>query len=273
MEAFLSRQKPLFAVSSLLLIFMLIQSLGGVLFPWLYHDSKAITASWRGNDLVTLFIAIPVFFSAIFYTLKASVFARYTWFSMLSYAFYNNCYYLFGASLNAFFLVYIAIFILSLISILIVASNYSQLPLENDFKPSAALRLVVSGSLILFGGIITGMWLTEYVKFLFYGISPVIPGMNEGYSLVAALDLSIQVPLMFIGAFMLLRRKAIGYLISFISTISNTVYIVILLAFSPFAEMAGIEKAWDGFMLFLPLFILCFVSSVLFIRSTRTELK
>ncbi|MHC1774943.1 MAG: hypothetical protein AB9834_05960 [Lentimicrobium sp.] len=273
MEAFLTRGKPLFAISFALLTFMIVQSLGGIIISDLYYDSDEIIASWRGNDLVTLFIAVPVFILAIIYTQKASVFAKYTWFAMLFYTFYNNCYYLFGASLNYFFFIYIAIFILSLISILIVAANFYILPIESDFNSSNTLRIAVVISLFIFGIIMSGMWVSEYVKFAFYGIKPVIPGMNEGYRIVAAMDLAIQVPVMFIGAVMLWRRKALGYLLSFVSTISNTVYIVVLLVFCPFAEKAGLVKAWDGFLLFFLLFILCLISSTLFFRNTLQKVS
>lgn len=273
METFLKRGKPLYAISLALLIVMLVQALGGMLIPDLYNDGTEILASWRGNDLVTFFVAVPVFFWAIMVTQKKSVFAKYTWFAMLFYIFYNNCYYLFGASLNHFFFIYISIFILSIISILIVTANFYNLSIDSDFHDSKILRLVVVFSLIIFGIIMSGLWINEFLKFAIYGTKPVIPGMSEGYSLVAAMDLTTQVPVMFIGAVMLWRRKPLGYLLSFVSTISNTIYILVLLVFCPFAERAGLVKAWDGFPLFFSLFILCLISTILFYRNINRKVS
>jgi len=269
METFIKKTEPLFAFSSVLAIFMFIQSAGGMFFPNLYHDSNEIIASWRGNDLVTLFAAIPMFIFALIYSQRESVFAKYVWFSMLFYAFYNNCYYLFGASINYFFFVYIAIFILSLISLLIITANYHALTIESNFTKSKTLRVFVVFTLLIFGSIMTVMWVSEWLKFVIYGSKPVIPGMNEGYSLVAAMDLTTQIPVMFIGAVLLWRRKALGYLLSFVSTISNTVYLLVLIVFCPFAEKAGIVKAWDGLPLFSTLFVLCLGSSILFFKNTK----
>ncbi|HPS61518.1 MAG TPA: hypothetical protein PLK82_00575, partial [Bacteroidales bacterium] len=225
-------------------------------------------ASWRGNDLVTLFIAIPVFTWALLYSQAGSVVAKYVWFAMLFYGFYNNCFYLFGASVNPFFIVYVAISVSSLICIILVAANYHMLQIEKNFTLSKTLRIVIGSVLFLFGGIIMAMWVSEWLRFVLYGIKPVIPGMNEGYGLVAAVDLTIQVPVMFTGAVLLWRRKPLGYLLSFVSTVANTIYLLVLIAFCPFAEKAGLSKAWDGLPMFGSQFVLCLVSSILFFRNT-----
>lgn len=273
METFIKKKQPLFRLSTALVILMLIQSLGGMLIPNLYHDSEEVIASWKGNDLVTLFAAVPILICALIYSQRGSVFAKYTWFSMLFYTFYNNCYYLFGASLNYLFFVYIAIFILSLISILIVAANYYSLSVENDFIKSRALKITVTASLLIFGTIMAGMWISEWIDFVVNGTKPTIPGMNEGYGLVAAMDLGTQIPVMFIGAVLLWKNQPLGYLLSFVSTISNTVYLLVLVVFCPFAEKAGLVKAWDGLPLFASLFVLCLVSTILFYRNINKVIQ
>jgi hypothetical protein len=269
METFITRKEPLFKITLSLNVLMIIQALGGFVIPYLYRDSKEVIASWRGNDLVTLFVAVPVILWAVLCSQKKSVFAKYVWFAMLFYIFYNNCFYLFGASLNYFFFIYIAIFVLSITAILIAASHYYNLNIIRDFQQSKSLRIVVVCSLFLFGVLMAGLWIGEWIQFALFGTKPTIPGMDEGYSLVATMDLTTQIPIMFTGAVLLWRNKPLGYLLSFISTASNTVYLLVLLAFPPFAERAGLTKAWDGFPMFSFILILCVISTIMFYRNIR----
>lgn len=269
MKLLFARQSSLFKITITLLILLLVQSATGFFFPLLYRDSTEVVASWRGNDLITLFVAVPVLIAAIVFTGRNSVFAKYTWIAMLFYIFYNNCYYLFGASLNLLFFVYVSIALLSAAALILVIANFHQLTPECDFKQSSLLRSIVVISLLLFGSLMAGLWIFEWIQFALHGTKPEIPGMSEGYQLVAAMDLTTQLPVIFTGAFLLWKNKPLGYVLSFVATVSNSVYILVLLAFCPFAEQAGLSKAWDGFPLFFSILILCVISSILFYRNTE----
>ena len=76
----------------------------GLAFPGLYRDTDWIRAAWYGNDWVTLAAAAPLLWIASARAARGSVRGLLLWMGIAGYAVYNYAFYLFGAALNAFFL-------------------------------------------------------------------------------------------------------------------------------------------------------------------------
>ncbi len=86
------------APSLALLIMMLTAALIGAIHPEVYRDNALVSAGWRGNDLVTIFLAVPLLAISIIFS--RSPHARLILAGMLVYGFYNSAFYLFGAAYN-----------------------------------------------------------------------------------------------------------------------------------------------------------------------------
>src|SRR5688572_22702903 len=88
-------------------------SLGGLFIPDLYNDNESIKTSWFANDMVTILIALMLIVS-ISIQKRGDERGLLVWMGLMLYMFYNYAFYLFGAKFNEFFLIYVALFSLSL---------------------------------------------------------------------------------------------------------------------------------------------------------------
>jgi len=101
------------ALAALAAALMAVQAATGMAFPGLYRDVGFALDAWRVNDPVTLFIAVPLAFASLALARRASPRALLVLLGTMQYALYNYAIYLFGATLNAHFLLYVAAFVAS----------------------------------------------------------------------------------------------------------------------------------------------------------------
>ncbi|TVR58305.1 MAG: hypothetical protein EA426_10390, partial [Spirochaetaceae bacterium] len=76
---------------------MVIQSLSGIIFFYLYRDGSFALQAWRINDPVTLGLAVPVLAVSIVLSRRESLRGFLLMLGVMQYAFYNYAFYLFGA--------------------------------------------------------------------------------------------------------------------------------------------------------------------------------
>ena len=62
-------------LSITVIVLAIIASLGGILANNIYRDNEIIKAVWLGNDIVTLFIVIPIMIGALFFSLHNSFYS------------------------------------------------------------------------------------------------------------------------------------------------------------------------------------------------------
>jgi hypothetical protein len=121
-----------------------LQAVLGLVLQREYRDVPWITATWFGNDWITLLAAVPTMTLALVRMRNGSPRWLLVWLGMLAYVAYNYCFYLFGAALNAFFPLYVAAVLLATVllvralaridAVSVVASFSTDTP----FAPSAA---------------------------------------------------------------------------------------------------------------------------------------
>jgi hypothetical protein len=64
------KSKTPYTLSILIAVFATIASAGGLLLPGLYRDNMFVTSAWMGNDVITLFLAVPILVMAMVYALS-----------------------------------------------------------------------------------------------------------------------------------------------------------------------------------------------------------
>ena len=89
-------------------LLMLVQSIMGLLIPGEYRDAEWVKTAWFGNDWVTLIVAVLFLLIGFVGSARGSVRGLLLWLGIIGYAAYNYAFYLFGAALNSFFLLYVA---------------------------------------------------------------------------------------------------------------------------------------------------------------------
>ena len=194
-----------YILSAVLAALMVVQSVLGLIFPGRYRDVEWIRLTWFGNDWVTLAVGVPLLVASLLLARRGSVRGLLLWLGMLGYGAYNYAYYMLGAALNAFFPLYIAALLLSVITLILVLSRIDVAEIAASFRPKMPVRLV-GGYLVFVAVGLALVWMVMWAAYIFAGQpTPIEP---EAFKLVAALDITIMVPALALGGVLLWRRNA-----------------------------------------------------------------
>jgi hypothetical protein len=234
------RAKPAtaFALSAIIAVLTVVAAAGGLIIDDLYRDNAFATSAWRGTDLVTLVVAVPLLIAALILSLRGSVRAQLVWLGMLDYTLYNYAYYLFGTAFNRFFLIYVALFTLSMLALIFALANVEVKETRQRFRDRTPVRWIAGYMLFVAAGI-GGLWIAQSLSFVVTGQVPeFIRRVDHPTSVVFALDLSLVVPFLILGAIWLWKRQPWGYVLAAILSVKGTVYMLTLVVLSTGAMTA-----------------------------------
>jgi hypothetical protein len=238
--------KPLkisYILSYILLFLALIASAGGIFMEGLYRDAEWIKNAWFGNDVVTLVIAVPLLALALWFARKGSVRAVILWMGLLSFLLYNYAFYLFGAAFNWFFLLYVALFSLSMYALILglgnldVAAIVKEVQWKASFKWISIFLVFISLPLAIVEG-------SQCIGFITHGKVPEAP------ALIFALDLSMVVPITALAALLLWRKHPWGYLLGTIMLVKAFAYGLVLCVTTAAVVSFSTNGKWDPLMPF-----------------------
>ena len=241
---------------------------GGLLLPGLYRDNLWVTSAWRGNDLVTLAVAVPLLLGASI-AARGSRRALLVQLGMLAYLVYGYAFYLFGAAFNRFFLVYVAIFSLSTVALLFAAHGADVEAVAREFRSRTPARLV-AGWLLLTGGGLGAAWVAQCLESAIAGTIPrVVEDSGHPTGIVFALDLSWLVPAFLLAGLWLWRRRPWGFVLGAIVSIKGATYTLALAASSVVAARAGVAGAAAEIPLWLSLSGVSLLACALLLGNMR----
>jgi hypothetical protein len=235
--------KAAYVLSIIIVVLSLISALGGIFLDNLYRDNTFVTSAWHGNDLITLFVAVPGLVAALLLMKRGSQRAQLVWLGMLDYMLYNFAFYLFGASFNRFFLLYVVLFALSIYALVFALLGIDVKAISQKFSTKTPVKFV--GGYMLFVAIgLSTVYIAQSLGFVATGQVPqIVTKTGHPTSIVFALDLSLLIPALILGAIWLLKRQPWGYVLAAISTIKGATYTLVLTAGSIVAANAGVPGA------------------------------
>ena len=239
------RTKPTtaYVLSAIIVILTVVAAAGGLFIDDLYRDNAFATSAWQGTDLATLVLAVPILVAALIFSLRGSFRAQLIWLGMLDYMLYSYAYYLFGAAFNAFFLIYVALFTLSIFALIFGLAKVDTKGIGQRFRDSTPVRWIAGYMLFVAAGI-GGLWIAQSLSFVITGQVPeFISKVAHPTSVVFALDLSLVVPFLVLGAIWLWKRQPWGYVLAAILNVKGAVYMLTLAGASVSAARAGFPEA------------------------------
>jgi hypothetical protein len=270
-----TKLKPVTILSILIAILAAIVSAGGLLLDGLYRDNAFVTTTWLGNDAVTLFLAVPILVGAMVVStrkdpkgLQRPLGSYLTWMGALDYMLYNYAFYIFGAAFNWFFLLYAALLALSILALIFGLANLDVNRISQQVRKDAPVKWI--GGYFLFVASGLGLvYLIQSIGFIFTGSVPAIVTMSgHPTNVVFALDLTLLIPWLIVGAFWLMKRKPWGVVIAGILNVKGPLYTLVLAVNSILVVNAGISKTSE-----LPLWgtltVLGLIASVLFYANMK----
>jgi hypothetical protein len=240
--AYSRRQRIAYGLSAVIAALMVAASLAGLLIEGLYRDGSWAREAFRGGDLTTLALVVPVLVGSLILSMRGSSRARTVWIGALAYSVYNYTYYVFGAAFNDVFLLHIALLTLSIWATVLAVSSLDVEGVAAAFRVRRAARWI-GGFLVAVGAILGGIWALVAIRFALTGeLMADIPA--DGIHVVFAIDLSLLVPALVVAGALLWRRAAVGVVFGVVMTVLGALYQVNLLlsgAFQASAQVPGVK--------------------------------
>jgi hypothetical protein len=175
------------------------------------YNAERVVAEGVGWDIFTLFFAVPALLLVLPGLARGSLRARLFALGILGYLFYQYLMYAVTWAFGPLFLLFVAIYALSLVAIVWIVSTISVAGLPERFSdrfPRRAMAVLC----FLVAGLLLVMWLGRVATALSGSIEGVLDGQTT--LVVQALDLGLIVPLALFTGVAAWRGSAVGYLLA-----------------------------------------------------------
>jgi hypothetical protein len=265
-----STLKSSYLMTMIIVVLTLVATIGGLFIGDLYRDNSSFALNaWYANDLIVLGIGLPLMCAALVLSIRGSLRGQLIWLGMINFTIYKYSYYLFGAALNSFFIIYVALFSLSLFTLVfgLIYLDYNKI--EKSFTKKTPVK-GISIFMILLALTLGAAWISQWVFFVITGETPqIMINLDSINNLVASLDLTLVVPLFFVAAFYLWKSKPIGYVLTIMLNVKGFVYNLILIFGSIIQAKAEVKGVMDLVPLWVILCIGCLCSFVVLLINMR----
>ncbi len=176
-----------------------------------YWDTVSSAAQMQANDAITLFLALPLLGVSFWLTQKGSLRGRLLLTGTLGFILYTYITMSFGAAYNPFFLIYVALFSLSLFAFVLSMMSFDVDALPARFSQKLP-RKWIAGLLFFAAAFLSMAWLGRIAQTFRPGAVPALENTTSMF--IQAMDLGIVVPVCVLSAVLLLRRSPWGYLLA-----------------------------------------------------------
>jgi hypothetical protein len=239
-------------LTSIVALLAVVASLGGLLIHDLYKDSDIIRKAWLANDLVTLPISVLLVIS-FFMQKRSDERPLLVWMGLMLYMCYNYAFYLFGAKFNVFFLIYVALFSISLYSIIIGLLHVNVHAIQENVVFRKRQQLV-SGFLFLLAIPLLVVEIKQCLAFILSGKTP------EVSTLIFALDLSTVIPTTILASILLWRNRPWGNVLATMMLVKSFAYGLVLVTGTLLITNSGLSPIDP----LLPFYVFITIGGLLF---------
>ncbi len=195
---------PAYALSLIFILLMTVASVGGLLYPSTLYPTDELRQSFVANDVVNLFIGLPILLGSMWLTWRGKLVGLLFWPGALLYALYNYIAYLFGIPVSLITCAYLALVLLSAYLLFDLLKSIDRKSVQAQLAGAVPAK-AAGWVLVVFG-----------VMFIFRAIGMIAQAgthqrllpISEIGALIADLILSI---VWIAGGALLLRRMPLGY--------------------------------------------------------------
>jgi hypothetical protein len=229
------------------------------------NDTVSYAAQAIGQDAATLLAGLPLLFTSIILARKKSLRGQLLLAGSLGYMLYTYASYTFMAAYNELFLVYVALFSLSLFAFILALSRMDAELVSQ--KVSAKLpRRGIAIFLMLIAAFLSLAWLGRIVPPLLAGTPPF--GLEAYTTLgIQALDLGIIIPASVITAVLLWQKRPWGYTLASVLMIKCLVMGAALIAMIIGQILVGVTVSMVESIIFSGIALAALVFTVILFRN------
>jgi hypothetical protein len=224
-----------------------VAALSGLLIDGIYVGAASAAEMFRGFDLVTAVVAVPVLAIATRVAQQqGSVRAKLVTTSVVAYLVYTYALYLFGTGFNDLFLVHAAVFATGLGALILTIATIDVAEVADRLDAARTRLRSVAVLLGLLGVGLGAMWVYSAVNYVVTGDVPVGSALVETDTIVhvgMALDLTLLVPLYSVAAVLLWRMAPWGLVLAAVALFAGILHQVSYMVAMPFQKAAGVAGA------------------------------
>lgn len=211
----------------------------GLALPAVYRDAASVVPQALGQDAVTLFFAVPLLALATTATVLGSARGRLLWLGALGYMVYAYGTYALWARWNPLFLVYVAIFGLSLYAVALGLVRTDAAGLRAALMSTRPAR-PVARFLVITAVLVSALWLGEEIIALLRSELPAtLVQLETSTNVVHVFDLGVVMPAFVITAVLLWRDRPWGYVLAGLLLVKAATIGLAVLAMMWFMARAG----------------------------------
>jgi len=222
-----------------------------------FYDTVSSAAQEQGNDLITLVVGLPLLAVSTGLAFRGSLRGQLLLTGTLGFFLYTYMSMSMLTSFNALFLVYVALFGLSLYAFILSMLSFDLKRLPERFSPRLPRRLI-AGLLLALGGFLALAWVGRIAADLAPGGVAALD--NTTTLVIQAMDLALILPAGMVAGVLLLRRNAWGYLLSAVLVMK---LITMGLAVSTMAVFMTLAGTPDSLAISVPFIVVTLVNLVL----------
>jgi len=251
-----------------LAILTAIASYAGIFIETTYAKETTLYASQGiGQDIVNLFIVVPILLIASFFAYRKSKQGLLVWSGAIFYLAYSYTIYSFGLHFNQLFILYCAILGLSFYSFVYFIlsahkGNAAELFSDKISTLSTGVFLIVIAVLFYF------IWLSELIPSIYQNETPKSV-IESGLLInpVHVLDIAICLPALLITGIALIKKRSIGFLLAPAMLIFCIFMAIAIAAMVLVMKSKGLDT---DFVLFTIFGIITVISIFILVRYVRT---
>lgn len=256
-------------LSVLLAIFLAVVAAGGAFFPSVYErEVPSMAAQGKGQDIVDLFLVVPLLLVSLFYTNRKSKTAAFILGGTLLYIMYSYVIYSFGVHFNRLFLLYTVTLGLALYAFILFMMDFMKNNTAGWFsdppKKTTGIYLIVVAVIFYM------LWLKSIVPAI---LNNTIPADVANYNLlvnpVHVLDIAFALPGLILGGLLLMKGKNPGFVIAPIALIFMMILTIALAGMVIMLVIEGISEDYTIAGVFGVLTIISLIFLILFFRKMK----
>ncbi|WP_197051394.1 hypothetical protein [Caloranaerobacter azorensis] len=232
------------------------------------NDSVSVASQAIAQDIVTIILGIPLLIISLYLSRKGLIKGRLLLTGTLGYFLYTYTSYSFLSMYNSLFLIYVMLMSLSFFAFTLAMMSFDIQDLSLYFDEKLPVKFL--GCFLIFIAFSIGMmWLGRIVPSL---INNTLPNGLEHYAtlVIQALDLGFLVPTGIISGILVIKKKAIGYLLASVVIIKSITMLSAITAMIIGQIHVGIKVNFVEIVLF-PLFNLLVIYCMTLIMKSVKE--
>jgi hypothetical protein len=215
------------------------------------------------NDVVNLFIGLPMLLGSIRLTQRNKLVGLLCWPGALLYVLYNYLVYVFAMPLNVAFASHLSLVALSVYALIGLVANIDGQRVRQCLTGSVHERV--------FGGILTALGLLFFLQ-----ATGVLVHILANRTAIAKPEVAVHIadflitPTWAIGGILLWRRRKLGYAVSLGLFFQASMLFIGLIAFLMLQPLlTGASFRASDVVVILIMGLICFIPFVLFVRGIR----